>query len=109
MAIKFKCLDCDTVFSEQNAYCEKRQDSQRSFGCPSCKTFYQKPPKKIHSLQFLMAVFLVIPAFFILFRSIDPFNIWGVLFFSVVMIVYIVYIAKQARKTPFQRIEKIES
>ncbi len=109
MPITFKCLSCDAVFNQHDAYCEDRRDSKRSLGCPECKTFYQKLPKKFNPLQFLMAVFLVIPAFFVLFRSIVPFNILGVLFFSGVMVVYIIYISKQARKTPFQPIEKIES
>ncbi|MGH1471889.1 MAG: hypothetical protein ACRBCS_11890 [Cellvibrionaceae bacterium] len=97
MAVKFKCADCDHVFHGKTAYYEDGHN-KRFLSCPKCKTHYTEMPKKIDFVQILMAIFLVIPAFFILFKSMIPFNFGGVGFFCVVMILYMTYIGKQARK-----------
>lgn len=107
MSKKYQCTECQHVFNDHTAYCEDWQDKQKAFGCPECKAFYRKREKKFDPVQFCLLVFLVIPAFVIVFNSVIPMRLWGIIFFVVVMVIYMTYIGKQAKNLRNHPIEKI--
>ena len=41
--MKIQCEVCGNIFPEEKAHCEDWRDSEKSFGCPKCKTFLIKP------------------------------------------------------------------
>lgn len=40
--MQYQCTECNHHFDDQTAYCEDWSKPEKSFGCPSCKSFFFK-------------------------------------------------------------------
>ena len=55
----YKCLECETLFNEHTAYCENREDFEKRFGCPNCKTFYLMTKDKHRTKSFVLTLIVI--------------------------------------------------
>ena len=55
----YKCLECETSFNEHTAYCENREDVEKRFGCPNCKTFYLRADEKYRVKSFVLTLIMI--------------------------------------------------
>lgn len=67
------CPNCSIRFSKRDALCHDWNDPQRSFGCPSCNTFYIKKKTRHLSQQTRIGIIVggvMAPAMWIFWRGV---------------------------------------
>lgn len=112
--MKYKCPECNSLFSDQETLCQDWRDKRRSLGCPNCLSFFLKKTNKAFSRNrtsfAILSSGIATPALIMLLQYPKSQDIAFLLFGSVILfssLALMVINAREQRNFPSE-LEKVE-